>query len=340
MIRLRKLLEKPRESTLILAHRNADFDGVASAIVTRYLLHSNTIHIGIPEGIARPVKDFLTKIGQGHIVDLFRIYESPNDLPCTEYETVIILDTSSVSQLEDFTKLLFSCKEIIVIDHHVTHEGFPERSIIISDPSATATTEIILREYIDTIPKLPEWLVCLCLAAIIVDSRKFSRAGYSTFEVVHKLVNSLRTVKYENIVQALQQREFRFDEKMARIKGMLRLEAYRYGDKIVCLSHVSAHEASLARLLLEAGCDTVIIVSEHDKEFRIIARTKEDNLSMAELCARVASRLGGQGGGHPKAGAAAIKASKESKLGIRRIMRECIKEISNMLNVRLRKVKP
>ncbi len=324
-----------------MAHRNADFDGVASAILVKYVLsEENEVHIGIPEGIARPVKDFLTRLGQSSIFDLFKIYESASQLPRSYYDTIVVLDTSSVSQLGDFVQLFSSCRRVIVVDHHVLHEGFPDNSIILSDPTATSTCEVVLREYFDRIEKLPEWLVCLCLAAIIVDSRRFSRASPSTFAIVHKLVESLRVLRYENIVQALQQREMRFDEKMARIKGMLRLEAYRYNDRIVCLSRVSAHEASLARLLLEAGCDTVIIVSEHNNELRIFARTKEDNLSMAELCARVAARLGGQGGGHPKAGAAAIKVSKENKLTIRKVMRECIKEISNMLNTRLRKVKP
>ncbi len=329
---------------MILAHRNADFDGVASALLLKHFFENKVgknVIIGVPEGIAKPVKDLLEKLGFHSILENVKMYEKYEDVSNINIDNVIIVDTSSIAQLGDFSKLLEKTTNILVIDHHVHHEGFPDKTLLIADPQATSTCEIILRELADSIlDSIPEWLTVLCIAAIIVDSRRFSRASDTTFNLMSLLLRRLKQIKYENIVQSLQQREMRFDEKMARIKGMMRLEAYRYDEKVICLSHVSAHEASLARLLLEAGCDTVIIVSEHDDEIRLFARTKESTISMAELCTRVASKLGGQGGGHDKAGAAAIKVSKETRIGLRRVMRECIRELSSMLNTRLKKVRP
>jgi nanoRNase/pAp phosphatase (c-di-AMP/oligoRNAs hydrolase) len=59
---------------------------------------------------------------------------------------------------------------------------------------------------------------------------------------------------------------------------------------------------------------------------------------MAELCQRVASKYMGQGGGHDRAGAAAIPKSQDLRL--RRLMRDVVRTISEMLNQRLRKVRP
>ncbi len=326
------------EPVMVIAHRNTDFDGYASILLIEKALQNlnkRDIILAVPEGVSRPVKDFIKKI---NIVER-KVIEKLDDLKKSP-RSCVLLDTSSLSQIGEFASIIVKVENLIWIDHHSIRVGenlFVKNIHIISDRNATSTCEIILREIPEIIDVIDFELAALAIAAIFVDSRRLSKASSITFHILSKLVKNIED-KYEKIISAIFQREMPFDEKMARIKGMLRTEAYRFNNNIFCISHVSAHEASLARLLLDAGCDIAVVVSEHEEEFRIIARSRIDIVSMAELCQRIAERYGGQGGGHDRAGAAAIPRSPDIRL--RRLMREVVRMISGMLNQRLRKVRP
>ncbi|NPA70280.1 MAG: hypothetical protein GXO26_05665 [Crenarchaeota archaeon] len=335
---LRELLKNIPEPVLVIAHRNTDFDGYASILLIDKALRTlgkRSIILASPEGVSKPVRDLLEKFN----IPLKTVIESPEKLNVKPLSCVIV-DTSSLSQIEDFINVIRSVDSLIWIDHHSVRmsNSLQIRNIhIIADKNATSTCEIILREIPELLDDLDTELSIISLAAILVDSRRLSKASSTTFQILSKIVKNIENI-YEKVVSSIFQREMPFDEKMARIKGMLRTEAYRFNNNILCISHVSAHEASLARLLLEAGCDIAIVVSEHEKEFRIIARSRIDLVSMAELCQRVASKYMGQGGGHDRAGAAAIPKSQDLRL--RRLMRDVVRTISEMLNQRLRKVRP
>ncbi len=335
---LRELLKNVPEPVLVIAHRNTDFDGYASILLidkALRILGKNNIVLASPEGVAKPVRDLLEKLN----IPLRKVVESSENLD-TKPSSCIIVDTSSLSQIEDFINVIRDVEFLIWVDHHSVRIGnsLQVRNLhIIADKNATSTCEIILREIPDLLDSLDRELSILSLAAILVDSRRLSKASSTTFQILSKIVKNIEDM-YEKIISSIFQREMPFDEKMARIKGMLRTEAYRFNNNILCVSHVSAHEASLARLLLEAGCDIAVVVSEHEREFRIIARSRIDLVSMAELCQRIASKYMGQGGGHDRAGAAAIPKSQDLRL--RRLMRDVVRTLSEMLNQRLRKVRP
>ncbi|NPB00727.1 MAG: hypothetical protein GXO10_05070 [Crenarchaeota archaeon] len=334
---LRELLKSIPEPILVIAHRNTDFDGYASLLLIDKALrdlNKSSIVLASPEGVSKSVRDLLEKFN----IPQKNIVESPDKLHLRP-TSCIIVDTSSLSQIEDFVKIVKNVEHLVWIDHHsirVSNSLQIRNMYIIADRNATSTCEIILRELPELVDSLDVELSILSLAAILVDSRRLAKASSTTFQILSKIVKNIENI-YEKIISSIFQRDMPFDEKMARIKGMLRTEAYRFNNNILCISHVSAHEASLARLLLDAGCDIAVVVSEHEKEFRIIARSRIDIISMAELCQKVASKYMGQGGGHDKAGAAAIP--KTQDLRLRRLMREVLRTVSEMLNQRLRKVR-
>ncbi len=336
-MRLKELLKKIQDPIVVITHRNADFDGYTAALLIKKYLENcrKDVHIVTPEGVSRDVKNFMEKLGIKH----YSTIESLEKLPVSTISTLVIVDVSSNSQLGEFQTLINDVSSIVWIDHHAVHAENVDISKLhlYACREASSTCEIVLSEIDDLFQILDRDLAILSIAAILVDSRRLSRARATTFEILAKLLKYV-DISFELIVNNLYTREMPFDEKMARIKGMMRTEAYRFNNNIVCISHVSAHEASLARLLLEAGCDIAIIVSEHDTEFRVIARTRLDNVSMAEFCKKIGEILNGQGGGHDKAGAAAIP--KREGLKIRKLMRLGVRVISEMIGCRLRKVRP
>ncbi len=339
-MRLKELLNNSQEPTLIITHRNADLDGFVSTIlIYRYLrsIGLSKIIISIPEGISKSVKDFLTKMKMKHYDEFY--IDDFNKLVIRDFDTLIIVDVSSIVQIGNFTNVLNRVKRVLWIDHHsIRSDNIGVKDLhIVADKYATSTCEIIYREIPELVDIVDRDLAILSIAAILIDSRRFSKANATTFEILSNLLKKF-DIEFENIVNALFSRELPFDEKMARIKGIMRMEAYRFDNNILCISHVSAHEASLARVLLDAGCDIAVVVSEHDEEFRIIARTKLNNISMAELCRKISTVFNGQGGGHDKAGAAAIPKSQD--VWMRKIMRSVVQTISEMVGIKLRKVRP
>ncbi|NPA23998.1 MAG: hypothetical protein GXO23_06875 [Crenarchaeota archaeon] len=335
---LRELLKSVPEPVIIIAHRNTDFDGYASLLLIEKALTDlgkRDLILAVPEGVSRPVRDLLRRLN----IPERRVIEKAEGITVRPRSCVLV-DTSSLSQVGEFANIIREVENLVWIDHHsirVSNNMQIRNMHIISDRNATSTCEIILRELPELLENMSIELTVLSIAAIFVDSRRLAKASSTTFQILSRLVKNVENM-YEKIISAIFQREMPFDEKMARIKGMLRTEAYRFNNNILCVSHVSAHEASLARLLLDAGCDIAVVVSEHESEFRIIARSRLDNVSMAELCQRVASRYMGQGGGHDRAGAAAIPKSGDVRL--RRLMRDVVRVLSEMLNQRLRKVRP
>jgi len=327
-------------STLILTHRNADLDGFASAILAYKYFRSigKEVVLAVPEGPSRPTIEFISKAGIK--LDDIHYVEDPSSLG-EQVDNIVLLDVSSIAQVGTFSHLVSEALNLVVVDHHAVQKFDVKGTVhYFVDQDATSTCEVLLSGLEESfLDKLEPELATLAIGAILVDSKKLSRATPRTFLILARLLERAH-LRFDQINQVLFQREMPFDEKMARIKGMLRTEAYRFDNSILCVSHVSAHEASLARLLLEAGCDIVIIVSEHDDEFRIIARTKLDGVSMAELCKKLAEKYGGSGGGHVKAGAASIRQTEQNKLTLRKLMRESVNILSEIIGKRLRRVYP
>ncbi len=327
---------------LILTHRNTDLDGFASVVLLyRYLVLrglEKEAQIAIPEGPSKLTRDFLAKANIN--MQLPNYIEDPKSLSLP-VRNVVLLDVSSIAQVGDFAHIVKDADIVIVVDHHSIHRVDTRgETYYFVDQNATSTCEVLLLNLEeDFLTNIEPELATLAIAAILVDSKRLSRATPRTFLLLSKLLER-SYMKFDQINQILFQREMPFDEKMARIKGIMRTEAYRFDSSVLCVSHVSAHEASLARLLLEAGCDIVVVVSEHDDEFRVIARTRLDNISMADLCKKIAEKFGGVGGGHAKAGAASIKQSENTRITLRRLMRESINVVSELIGRRPKKVRP
>ncbi len=330
---------KLRGDVLVLTHRDGDFDAVGSAMLIGELIKilSNDVRdvvVAVPDDVSKPVKQFAErfKIPLSFVREL-------NDVAGKRFESVVLTDVSSLTQVNDFRQIVESAVSVILIDHHVVHDEVlaGDRVIKFVDPQATSSCEIVLRELQDLVDKVPNHLVPLLVAAILVESRRLSRASPETFFILGSLVRHL-SIPYDEIVRALFQREVPLDERMARVKGVLRTIAYRFDDRILCVSHVSAYEASLARALLDVGCDVVVIVSEHEDEFRVIARSRVDGVSMAELTRRISRRFGGDGGGHERAGVGVMRRS--DRISLRTLMLESVRAFEEMTGIRLRRISP
>jgi len=113
----------------------------------------------------------------------------PQDFPDAP-ELMVVLDAGSADRLGDLGSNASDAGTLIVIDHHVTNEGFGDLSIV--DPAAAATGELVY-EILRTLDWKITPEIALCLhTALVTDTGRFSYSNTTprTLRIAADLVES------------------------------------------------------------------------------------------------------------------------------------------------------
>ena len=298
MEKLKELLRNTQKAC-VLTHRHADLDAFACGFAAKELMNKlgSQALLAIPEGLSHEVKTFLNKLSIN--------YDDSSNCD-TSSDLVILVDVSTYAQLNAYREVIGS-KPVVIFDHHEVHNISSALAVI--NPSATSCSEIIAEISRELGITLSSDAATLLIGGILSDSGRLSRARPETFEVMAWLLK-LSGRDYRDIINAMTE-EISFPERMARIKGLLRMRAYRINEYIICLSNVNAYESSLADTMIRSGCDVALVASEHENEVRLIGRSNKrilEKLSLAEVFNGLAQYFNGEGGGHAMAAALSIKA--------------------------------
>jgi nanoRNase/pAp phosphatase (c-di-AMP/oligoRNAs hydrolase) len=309
----------------VITHRNADLDAYACGVAVKELLEKMGVQatLVIPEGVSQQVRLFLSRNSMRYL---------GGDSCSGEGSLVILVDVSTLSQINELRGFIEN-RRVVVIDHHEVHNVKPDLAIV--DPLATSCSEIaalLFREAgfepsIDTAK--------LLIGGIVSDSGRLSRARDLTFEVLAWLLR-VSGVNYQELLNSMVT-EAPFSERMARVKGLLRMRVYRIDDLIICLSNVNAYESSLAETMIRAGCDLALVASEHDDEVRMIGRSSrrlQGVLSLADLFNELAQYFRGEGGGHSTAAALSVKA----KVDVWTLLLKALEKVESILGKRAARV--
>jgi phosphoesterase RecJ-like protein len=112
---------------------------------------------------------------------------APKDFPETP-ELMVVLDAGSAERLGDLGSNASDAGTVLVIDHHVTNEGFGDIAVV--DPGAAATGQLVY-----DILRALDWKitpeVALCLhTALVTDTGRFSYSNTTpdTFRIAADLV--------------------------------------------------------------------------------------------------------------------------------------------------------
>ncbi|MEZ0290519.1 MAG: DHH family phosphoesterase [Sulfolobales archaeon] len=318
-----EIIERGYSSIYIVSHPSADLDSIASAIAIAHVLKAYSVNLCfITSGGLDPLASrVFEKVASSGILG-----ECGNEIKSRS--VLFVVDASSCERCEIDCELF---NRVYIIDHHLTSETRRESENIryIVDPEASSTTEILLRFILrkNILPRDRE-LLDIFLSAILYDTSYLDNTSQETEEIVRRLI--LEGASLSNSIKLLK-RELRYDERIARIKTMLRVRVFESRDRvIVCISRVRAHEALAASLLMSAGCDIAIILSERDNEIRIVGRCgslcERDSGLNKILFNDLVSRLGGEWGGHEKAGVARVSGVDRESV---------VKEIIDILSSRL-----
>lgn len=100
----------------------------------------------------------------------------PNEFPETP-ELMVVLDVGSTERLGELGSHVSDSGKVMVIDHHVTNEGFGDIAVV--DPAAAATGELVFAILGELGWKItPEVAMCL-LTALVTDTGRFSYSNTS-----------------------------------------------------------------------------------------------------------------------------------------------------------------
>jgi phosphoesterase RecJ-like protein len=112
---------------------------------------------------------------------------SPGDFPDSP-EVMVVLDAGSAERLGELGSNALDADTVVVIDHHVTNDGFGDIALV--DPSAAATGELVY-EILKTLDwdLTPEIATCLH-TALVTDTGRFSYANTTpkTLQIASELV--------------------------------------------------------------------------------------------------------------------------------------------------------
>lgn len=176
---------KQSSNVLIMGHRYADHDCIASSVAVARLAS----HLGVRANIAVNVHDFNLKPifnsmrGSGVYDNLFVDRESCQELMRSD-TLLVVCDVNNVPLFE-VPELYTAATKFVVIDHHRKTAEF-EKTPIISyiEPAASSVSELMseILEQVLTPGELPPVEANLIFSGILLDTKQFTKnTGVRTF---------------------------------------------------------------------------------------------------------------------------------------------------------------
>ncbi|MFH0896758.1 MAG: DHH family phosphoesterase [Candidatus Bathyarchaeota archaeon] len=296
--RLLALLNGIDAKTIFLfCHHNADPDALCSAYALSKLLERTVpnaeVTIAAPQGLSKLSKQVLTRIST-------KIAVSPS---IEGADAIILLDTSTLQQLDDWRSRIECCKKpLIVVDHHITHpETETVSTLQIVDEHSSSACEVVFELFKEASIKPRAKEALAIFIGMTYDTKHFSIANSNTFKTAAELIGLGARAE-----EAFSLLEMPMDssERIARLKAAGRLQLVRLGEWLLALSSVNSYQASAARGLISLGAHVAVVSGKREGKLRINMRSSREFYlkTKIHLGRDIAETLGiyvkGMGGGH------------------------------------------
>jgi len=294
---------------LLLTHHNADIDAVASTLALHIGLKRMGIEsdIAAAESVAKPAQ----KLAAG--------YEFLIDPDCSQYDTVILVETSVPEQLHTVSNL----KADIIIDHHPPGKLAENVKIKWIDESQKSASQMIFLLLKELDVGIDAQLAEIIAAGIVADTAHLRIAELPEFELLVELMKA--GARWADILRLLETPTDK-SESIAVMLAANRMELWKIGELVLAFSHVKSHEAAAARGLVKLGADIAVVVADKEEEVRISSRGRQwiekVNIDLSKVFQEVGKLIGGSGGGHAEAGSANGYDKKGIEPAIKFIRRE------------------
>ncbi|MDD6104088.1 MAG: bifunctional oligoribonuclease/PAP phosphatase NrnA [Bacteroidales bacterium] len=184
-----------KKRVLAVGHFHPDGDATGAVVAMARFLESIGIECSIV--LPSPIPSYLDFLDPRKSILFYTQDRERADRLILESDLIICLDFNSLSRTEDMEKTLKESKAPkILIDHHL-NPVTEEFSLIFSDPSASATCELLWRVLMNTsfthgdICTLPQEANIALAAGILADTNNFSNSVTpDTFTMASQLLHS------------------------------------------------------------------------------------------------------------------------------------------------------
>jgi phosphoesterase RecJ-like protein len=281
---------------VLLCHHNADPDAIGAAFAFKGLLKrlrpNLETEIAAASGLSRLSKSAMSVLPI-ELSDKPRIEEA---------DLIVLLDTNTIQQLDEWSTRIKPDHPLLVIDHHAIHpETERIAALSIADETASSACEVVYRLFKEAeLKPSPDEAKALFLG-IAFDTRHFIIATSDTLKVVAELtdagVNAQETLPTLSL-------PMHPSERVARLKAANRVKLLKLKDWLIALSHVSAYQASAARGLIALGAHVAIVAGKKGDGIQVSFRASHEfytgtGIHMGrDLAKPLGDFLGGMGGGH------------------------------------------
>ncbi|MEM1985890.1 MAG: DHH family phosphoesterase [Nitrososphaeria archaeon] len=291
----------------IITHRLADVDALCSSVVIGNFFKKNNvskIFFLFPEGldsIAEQLRKFLC-------IE----FSEPNDFG--SFDLIIVVDTGSPKLLGDYYyPVKVSSSKKILIDHHpLTEESIQFYTHYYVDTECSSTCEIVLSLLLNLGFTFDPITSNLLLLGILFDTKHLMLANERTIKNVCFLIDNGARLNWGQDF-LLQKRDK--SEIIARLKSLSRLNIYEFDSYIVGVVKIGSFQASVAKFLVDAGCDLVLAYSFNDTIKGSLRCSdilcKNNAISLNILAESLAKKFNGVGGGHKCASSFNINCNEE-----------------------------
>jgi nanoRNase/pAp phosphatase (c-di-AMP/oligoRNAs hydrolase) len=281
---------------LVLCHRSADPDGLASAVVLSEVLSSlgAEASAGAADDISLPARQVVEHFGR-------RVEVNPR----MDFDAVVLVDTSGFGHLGSIGEEMrrFAGLKIVIdhhrpneetrreVDFHFVFENYPSESELVFD---------MVREM--GLSLTPDQASML-LAGIITDTAHFRLARPETFFRVAELLRA--GADYQKVIELLRPPDDR-SKRVAVLRAIERAEIRRIHGFHFIFSEVGAFEGDVATIFVRIGADGAFVGSEENGKVRLSMRANdqfvaETGIHLGEVAEELGRLFNGSGGGHPAA---------------------------------------
>ncbi len=281
---------------VLLCHHNADPDAIGAAYAFKGLLQnlrpSLETEIAAASGPSRLSKVMMEALP-------IELTEQPR---IESADIVVLLDTNTIQQLDEWSTRINATQPMVVIDHHASHPETEQRATLsVSNETVSSTCELVYRLFkeAEVKPSLDE--AKALFLGISFDTRHFIIATSETLKVVAKLVESGVNAQETISILLLPMEP---SERLARLKAAERIRLLKVKGWLIAFSHVSAYQASACRGLIVLGAHVAVVAGKKQNKLQISFRASrgffaETGIHMGrDLAKPLGDFLGGMGGGH------------------------------------------
>lgn len=318
------------KKVLITSHNLVDIDGLVSCVGLKFFLNffsenERTI-IYLPE-ISKATRTFIDKLTMKF--PKLELITYVKEVSLSNFDIILILDTNNLAQTN--LDVLESKIPFIFIDHHFNLKkdyelNLKNLNIIIDEISSTSEIIFEMFEYFNL--KIPLPYKYLLISGILTDSGNFKYGNNDTIIRVSNLLDN--QVDFQEIL-SIMKNDTEIPEKIAKIKGLQRVQLIQHGEWLIGITHVSSYEANVAKSLIQIGFDIGIVYSTKKSKFRISTRASKyvcgkTGLHLGKILEEVSTEFEASGGGHD--GAASLNGTNN----LEEILDKIIYKIKFILN--------